>query len=145
MTLAMLSREEKTGWACEFPVLAQRREQFLREHDVAVLVTLASPNVDDTSLRVYVRDLQPTGFGNPHASGVDGHQHDTVLGVPHRGEKLFDLSTRQDIGQLGPLPPVTRDRRHLDGTLERDRVEELDRRMGLPVGLVTEFPLVEKM
>src|ERR1700758_1491272 len=63
------------------PVDAQRIEQLRAEHDIAVLGSLASPDMNHHPLAVDVSDLQVGRFRAACAGGIKRHQQDAVKGA----------------------------------------------------------------
>src|SRR5437588_360180 len=60
------------------PVDAQRLEQLGTEHDITVLASLASPDMNDHALAVDVADLQVRHFCATCARGIEGHQQNAM-------------------------------------------------------------------
>src|SRR5215472_7266552 len=56
------------------PILAECLEQLRAEHDITVLASLASPDMNDHALAVDVTNLQERNFGAARASGIECHQ-----------------------------------------------------------------------
>src|SRR5450759_3308983 len=56
------------------PIDAQRIEQLRAEHDIAVLASLAAPDMDDHPLAVDIADLQVRHFCATCACGIERHQ-----------------------------------------------------------------------
>ena len=95
------------------PVDAQRIEQLRAEHDIAVLGSLASPDMNHHPLAVDVSDLQVGRFRAAGAGGIKRHQQDAVKGA-FRGvdqtrnlllaEYLGKVTNLLRIGRLGDAP-----------------------------------------
>jgi hypothetical protein len=62
-----------------FPILAEDGQEPGREHDVAVLATLALADADDHTFAVDVVDAEGGDLGDAESSGVGGHEQGTVL------------------------------------------------------------------
>ena len=62
------------------PVDAQRIEQLRAEHDIAVLASLASADMNDHPLAVDIADLQARYFCATCARGLQCHQQDAMKG-----------------------------------------------------------------
>src|SRR5580693_5666955 len=62
------------------PVDAQCIQQFRAEHDIAVLASLASPDVDDHPLAVDIADLEVRHFCATRARGIERHQQNAMKG-----------------------------------------------------------------
>src|ERR1700688_4955323 len=60
------------------PVDAERIEQLGAEHDIAVLASLASADMNDHALAVDIADLQMRHFCAPCARGIERHQQDAM-------------------------------------------------------------------
>ena len=62
------------------PVAAQRIEQLRPEHDIAVLASLASPDMNDHPWAVDIADFQARYFCATCARGIPCHQQDAMKG-----------------------------------------------------------------
>ena len=62
------------------PVDAQGIEQLGAEHDITVLASLASPDMNDHALAVDIADLQVRHFCATCARGIERHQQDAMKG-----------------------------------------------------------------
>src|SRR5271165_7550405 len=60
------------------PIAAQCLKELGAEHDIAVLATLASPDVNDHALAVDIADLQMRCFCATCARGIQRHQQDAM-------------------------------------------------------------------
>ena len=63
------------------PVDAQRIEQLRAEHDIAVLASLASLDMNHHALAVDIADLQMRRFCATCPGGIERHQQDAVEGT----------------------------------------------------------------
>jgi hypothetical protein len=62
------------------PVDAQSLEQLGAEHDITVLASLASADMNDHASAVDIADLQLRHFGATCARGIEGHQQNAMQG-----------------------------------------------------------------
>src|ERR1035437_1405046 len=109
------------------PVSAQRFEQLRAEHDIAVLASLALPDMNHHPLAVDVADLQVGRFCAARARGIQRHQQDAMKGGVRRvdqarhlllAEYLRKVTYLLRIGRLGDAPAA----------LEHVDIEEAQRR-----------------
>src|ERR1700693_5583098 len=73
------------------PVDAQGIEQLGAEHDITVLASLASPDMNDHALAVDIADLQVRHFCATCACGIERHQQDAMEGKLCRVNQTRDL------------------------------------------------------
>src|SRR5260370_39849385 len=73
------------------PVDAQCLEQLGTEHDITVLASLASPDMNDHALAVDVADLQVRHFCATCARGIERHQQDAMEGKLCRVDQTRDF------------------------------------------------------
>ena len=73
------------------PVDAQRIEQLRAEHDIAVLASLAAPDMNDHPLAVDIADLQVRHFCATCARGIQRHQQDAMKGELCRVDQTRDF------------------------------------------------------
>src|SRR5713101_1717687 len=85
------------------PIDAQRIEQLRAEHDIAVLASLASPNMNDHPLAVDIADLQVRHFCATCACGIERHQQDAMEGKLCRVNQTRDLLLAEYLGQVQNL------------------------------------------
>src|ERR1035437_4498725 len=95
------------------PVSAQRIEQLRAEHYIAVLASLALPDVNHHPLAVDVADLQVGRFCAARTSGIKRHQKDAmkrgIRGVNQARDLFLTEYLRKvthllRIGRLGDAP-----------------------------------------
>jgi hypothetical protein len=89
--LAEIPGEEPLLWPHAPPIVAQRVEQFRREHDIAVLVAFALGHPDHHPLVVERAGLQAKGFGDAQTGGVAGLQDRLVFDVFDAAEEMENL------------------------------------------------------
>ena len=80
------------------PVDAQRLEQLRAEHDIAVLASLASPDMDDHAMAVDIADLQVRHFCATCARGIQRHQQNAMKGKLCRVNQPRDLLLAEYLG-----------------------------------------------
>ena len=125
-----VAREEPVPGPVHLPPLAEDRQQLRREHHVAVLPALAVRDAQNHAAAVDGGHGEADGLGDAQAGGVARGQDGVMLGGLHRIEELQHLFPAQHDGQ-GPRllrqgdevvegPPL----------LERDPIEEAQRRNG---------------
>src|SRR5262249_3256617 len=95
------------------PVDAEGIEQLGAEHDVAILASLASPDMDEHPLAVDIADLQVGHLRAACASGIKRHEQDAMKGDSSRLDQTSDLLLAEylremqnflGIGRLGNAP-----------------------------------------
>src|SRR5450631_4124658 len=125
------------------PVSAQRIEQLRAEHYIAVLASLALPDVNHHPLAVDVADLQVGRFCAACAGGIHRHQQDAMKGGVRRLNQLRDFFLTEHpwkvthllrIGRLGDAPVALQ---HVD-------IEEPKRRQPHDYGVRTVLQLGEE-
>jgi hypothetical protein len=75
----------------KLPVAPQQWEQSGGEHHEAIALPFALAYADDHAVRVDIRALQVTEFGNPHAGGIEGGQEGAMLEVAWGQQQRLDL------------------------------------------------------
>ena len=124
------------------PVDAQRIEQLRAEHDIAVLASLAAPNMNDHALAVDIADLQVRHFCAACAGGIERHQQDAMKGELCRVDQTCDFFLAEHLrAGAGPSSDTaSRQRSSLASTPEyRRSVRQPSRRVtvfGLNFNLV---------
>ena len=119
-----VAREEPIAGSCHAPPLAQVNEEFRRERDVAIFLSLTLIDANDHSFAINVRGLQRDSLGNAQPCGVADGQNRSMLHTAYAVEELEDFLWAQNDRKLlrrlrcgddlikGPLP------------FERDLVQE---------------------
>ena len=90
------------------PVDAQCIEQFGTEHDIAVLASLAAPDMNDRPLAVDVADLQMRHFCATCARGIKGHQQNAMKGRLGCVNQTRDFVLAEYLGQVQNLLRIRR-------------------------------------
>ena len=90
------------------PVDAQCIEQLRAEHDIAVLASLASPDMNDHPLAVDIADLQVRHFCATCARGIQRHQQDAMKGKLCRVDQTRDFFLAQHLRQVQNLLRIRR-------------------------------------
>src|ERR1017187_9345509 len=90
------------------PVGAQLFEQLRAEHDIAVLASLALPDMDHHPLAVDVADLQVGRFRAACAGGIHRHQQDAMKGRIRRLNQSRDFFLTEYPGKMADLLRVGR-------------------------------------
>ena len=90
------------------PVDAQGIEQLGAEHDIAVLASLASPDMNDHPLAVDIADLQVRHFCATCARGIEGHQQNAMKGKLCRVDQTRDFFLAEYLGQVQNLLRIRR-------------------------------------
>src|ERR1035437_3467237 len=81
------------------PVSAQRIEQLRAEHDIAVLASLALPDVNHHPLTVDIADLQVGRFCAACSGGIKRHQKDAMKGGIRGVDQARDLLLAEYLGK----------------------------------------------
>jgi hypothetical protein len=127
--------EKPRRMAVGFPLLPQQLERALRQGDVAVLIALAGPDMQEHATGIDIADLEAQPFAQAQATGVDGRQAHPMVQGGYGGKEAAHLVGRQNDRQLelriGP------DQLHLvrPGAAQGLFPENLDRADGLGAGL----------
>jgi len=121
-----LTRKEPPGRPGGPPPGAQLHEQRWREHDIAIPVPRAVPDVQDHPPTIDVANLEVQRFADPQPGRVAGGQDDAVLLIHHRTEKAHHLLGAEHDGQR-VMPLRRRDGIHRPGLLKRRLIEEPQR------------------
>ena len=82
------------------PIDAKGIEQFRAEHDIAVLPSLASPDMNDHALAVDIADLQVRHFCATCARGIEGHQQNAMKGKLCRVDQTRHFVLAQNLRQV---------------------------------------------
>jgi hypothetical protein len=89
--------ETASSWAFLSATIPQDLQQSCREHDIAILHSLALFDANDHPLTIDVRGLQVDGFGNARAGSVAAGQDRPMVNGRHAGEKMENfLSAEND-------------------------------------------------
>src|SRR5208282_4671381 len=83
-------------------------KQLRAEHDIAVLASLAFPDMDDHPLAVDVADLQTGRFRAPRACGIKRHQQNAVERERCRVNQTRDLLRAEYLGKVKHLLRIGR-------------------------------------
>src|ERR1019366_1676119 len=126
------------------PVSAQLFEQLRAEHYIAVLASLALPDVNHHPLAVDVADLQVGRFCAACAGGIERHQKDAMKGGVRGVDQARDLLLLAEylgkmtnllrVGRLGDAPAA----------LQHVNVEETQSRQTQDYGVRTVLQLGEE-
>ena len=106
------------------PVVAEGLQKPGREHDVAVLGSLARDDAQRHALAVDVRRAQADGLRDAQSGRVRGRQDRLVREGPGAGWQLRDFLRAGNHGQLLRLLGRRQDGLDVPVSLERDTVEE---------------------
>jgi hypothetical protein len=88
------------------PILAQRFQRSLAERHIAVLVPLASMDVDHHALSVDVGYFEPGQLRTTHAGGVECHQHGAMEQVDCRVDHPPDFFRAEDDRRSSGSPGI---------------------------------------
>jgi len=127
--------EEQRGMTMRFPVFPQALEGACGQRHVAILIALATADVQEHALGINIADLEAQPFAQAQAAGVNEQQADVLIWRGHRGEHAADFGGGEHHRQfeLGIGP----DQCHLVGpdALEGFFPEELEGANDLGAGL----------
>ncbi len=127
--------EEQRGMPMCFPVFPQAFEGAFGQRHVAVLIALATADVQEHAFGINVANLEAQPFAQAQAAGVNEQQTDVLIRRGHRGEHAAHLGSGEHHRQfeLGVGP----DQCHLVGpnALEGFFPEELESANDLGAGL----------
>jgi hypothetical protein len=84
-------REDQRGMPMRFPVFPQALEGAFGQRHVAILIALATADVEEHALGINVADLEAQPFAQAQAAGINEHQADALIRRGHRGEHTADL------------------------------------------------------
>src|SRR3989454_2226543 len=85
------------------PVDAQGVEQLRAEHDISVLASLASPDMNDHPLAVDIADLEVCHFSATRARGIQRYQQDAMKGKLCRVDQTRHFVLAQNLRQVQNL------------------------------------------
>src|ERR1022692_3187342 len=125
------------------PVNTQFIEQLRAKHDVAVLATLALPNMNHHPLAVDVADLQVGRFCAACTGGIKRHQKDAMKGGIRGVDQARDLLLAEYLGKMTNLLRVGR-LGDAPAALQHVNVEETQRRQTQDYGVRTVLQLGEE-
>src|ERR1035438_2528185 len=125
------------------PVSAQRIEQLWAEHYIAVLASLALPDVNHHPLAVDVADLQVGRFCAACAGGIERHQKDAMKGGVRGVDQARDLLLAEYLGKMTNLLRVGR-LGDAPAALQHVNVEETQSRQTQDYGVRTVLQLGEE-
>src|SRR5664280_2421941 len=125
------------------PVSAQRIEQLRAEHYIAVLASLALPDVNHHPLAVDVADLQVGRFCAACAGGIERHQKDAMKGGVRGVDQARDLLLAEYLGKMTNLLRVGR-LGDAPAALQHVNVEETQSRQTQDYGVRTVLQLGEE-
>jgi hypothetical protein len=77
--------KEQGRVAVRFPLLAQPQQRAIGQRDMAVLIALAGPDVQEHALGIDVGDLKPKPFAQTQTARVNGDQADAMIQSGHLG------------------------------------------------------------
>ena len=83
--------KEQRGMPMRFPVFPQALKGDFGQRHVAVLIALATADVEEHAFGIDVADLEAQAFAQAQASGVNEQQTDALIGRGHRGEQAADF------------------------------------------------------
>jgi hypothetical protein len=92
--------KEQGRVAERFPLLAQAQQRALGQRDIAILISLAGPDVQEHALGIDVGDLQPKPFAQTQATRVNGEQADALIQGENGGQDAAHLGGGEDDGQF---------------------------------------------
>src|SRR5258705_4317386 len=90
------------------PVDAQSIEKFGAEHDITVLASLASPDMNDHAFAVDIADLQVRHFCATCARGIEGHQQNAMKRKLCRVDQTRHFVLAQHLRQVQNLLRIWR-------------------------------------
>jgi hypothetical protein len=82
---------------------AQCIEEFGAEHDIAVLASLASPDMNDHPLAVDIADLQVRHLCSTCARGIERHQQNAMKGAVCRVDQTRHFFLAEHLRQMQNL------------------------------------------
>jgi hypothetical protein len=82
------------------PIVPKHRQQFGRQHDIAVFMAFALINPDDHALAINRSGLKANGFGYPQAGRITHRQDHSVLQVVDGAQKAPDFVLAQNDRKL---------------------------------------------
>jgi len=83
--------EEQRGMPMRFPVFPQAQESALGQRDVAILIALATADVEEHAFGINVAYLEAQPFAQAQAAGVNEQQADMLIRRSHCGEHAADF------------------------------------------------------
>ena len=89
-TMAFGGKEQR-GMPMRFPVFPQALEGDFGQRHVAVLIALATANVEEHAFGINIADFQAQAFAQPQAAGINEQQANVLIRRGHRGEHAADF------------------------------------------------------
>jgi len=83
--------EEQRGMTMSFPLFPQALEGAFGQRDVAVLIALATADVEEHAFGINVAYLEAQPFAQAQAAGINEQQADLLIRRGHRGEQAADF------------------------------------------------------
>ena len=87
--------EEQRGMPMRFPLFPQALQGALGQRHIAVLIALATADVQEHAFGINVADLEAQPFAQAQATGVNEQQADMLIRRGHRGEHTADFGSRE--------------------------------------------------
>jgi hypothetical protein len=125
------------------PVHAQSIEQLGAEHDITVLASLASSDMNDHALAVDIADLQVRHFCATCARGIEGHQQNAMKGKLCRVDQTRHFVLAQHLRQGQNLLRIRR-LGNAPAALQHLYIEEAQSGQALRYGVRGQLPAREQ-
>ena len=100
LTTVAFAGEEQRGMTMRFPLIPQALEGDFGQRDVAILIALATADVEEHAFGIDVAHLEAQSFAQAQAAGVNEQQADMVVRRGHRGEQAADFGGGEHHGQF---------------------------------------------
>jgi len=100
LTTVAFAGEEQRGMTMRFPLIPQALEGDFGQRDVAILIALATADVEEHAFGIDVAHLEAQPFAQAQAAGVNEQQADMVVRRGHRGEQAADFGGGEHHGQF---------------------------------------------
>jgi hypothetical protein len=91
LTTVAFGGEEQRGMTMRFPLIPQAQEGDFRQRDVAILIALATADVEEHAFGINVAYLEAEPFAQAQAAGVNEQQADLLIRRGDRGEQAADF------------------------------------------------------
>src|ERR1700730_8771226 len=125
------------------PVDTQSIEKLGAEHDITVLASLASPDMNDHALAVDIADLQVCHFCATCARSIEGHQQNAMKGKLCRVDQTRHFVLAQHLRQVQNLLRIRRFG-NAPASLQHLDIEKAQSCQPLDYGVRSQLPLREQ-
>lgn len=92
--------EEQRGMTMRFPLFPQALEGDFGQRDVAILIALATADVEEPAFGINVADLEAQPFAQAQAAGINEQQADLLVRRGHGSEQAADFGGGEHHGQF---------------------------------------------